>query len=42
MSDIDNLTKELLKFRDKRNWKQFNTSKDIALAKTIERAESKK
>jgi NTP pyrophosphatase (non-canonical NTP hydrolase) len=29
----------LLKFRDERDWKQFHTSKDLALAISIEAAE---
>jgi NTP pyrophosphatase (non-canonical NTP hydrolase) len=39
MSDIDDLTARLLKFRDERNWQQFHNSKDLALAITVEAAE---
>ena len=39
MNDIEILTKELLKFRDARNWSQFHNSKDLALALSIEAAE---
>lgn len=39
MSDIDDLTDRLLKFRDERNWQQFHNSKDLALAITVEAAE---
>lgn len=38
-SDIDEITALLLKFRDQRNWAQFHTSKDLALALSIEAAE---
>lgn len=39
MSDIKTLTEALIKFRDDRDWKQFHTSKDLALALSIEAAE---
>ena len=39
MSDFDFLISELEKFRDARGWKQFHTSKDLALAIAIEAAE---
>lgn len=39
MSDIDKITKELLKFRDARDWKQFHDSKNLATAISIEAAE---
>ena len=39
MSDFDFLVSELEKFRDARDWKQFHTSKDLALAIAIEAAE---
>lgn len=39
MSDFDILIKELIKFRDERNWEQFHNSKDLALAISIEAAE---
>jgi NTP pyrophosphatase (non-canonical NTP hydrolase) len=39
MNDIQILIAELQKFRDERNWDQFHTSKDLALAISIEAAE---
>jgi NTP pyrophosphatase (non-canonical NTP hydrolase) len=39
MSDIKEIIKELVKFRDERNWKQFHDSKNLALALFIEAAE---
>jgi NTP pyrophosphatase (non-canonical NTP hydrolase) len=39
MSDIQEITRELVRFRDERNWEQFHTSKDLALALSIEAAE---
>jgi NTP pyrophosphatase (non-canonical NTP hydrolase) len=39
MNDIQILITELQKFRDERNWDQFHTSKDLALAISIEAAE---
>jgi NTP pyrophosphatase (non-canonical NTP hydrolase) len=39
MSDFDFLISELEKFRDARDWKQFHTTKDLALAISIEAAE---
>jgi NTP pyrophosphatase (non-canonical NTP hydrolase) len=39
MNNIEYLIKELQKFRDARNWKQFHNSKDLALAISIEAAE---
>jgi len=39
MNEIQILIIELQKFRDERNWKQFHTSKDLALAISIEAAE---
>jgi NTP pyrophosphatase (non-canonical NTP hydrolase) len=39
MNDIQILIDELQKFRDERNWNQFHTSKDLALAISIEAAE---
>jgi NTP pyrophosphatase (non-canonical NTP hydrolase) len=38
-SDISEITKWLLKFRDERNWEQFHNSKDLALAISIEASE---
>jgi NTP pyrophosphatase (non-canonical NTP hydrolase) len=39
MTDIDNLTKQLIKFRDERDWAQFHDSKNLALALSIEASE---
>ena len=39
MSDIQELTKKVITFRDKRDWKQFHNPKDLALSITLEAAE---
>ncbi len=39
MSDISEITKALLKFRDERDWAQFHDSKNLATAISIEAAE---
>ena len=39
MSDIKDITAELLRFRDARDWKQFHDSKNLASAISIEAAE---
>ena len=39
MSDIKKLTEKIVKFRDKRDWKQFHNPKDIALSMVLEAAE---
>jgi NTP pyrophosphatase (non-canonical NTP hydrolase) len=39
MSEINEITQGLIKFRDERNWEQFHNSKDLALALSIEAAE---
>jgi len=39
MTDLDEITKKLIEFRDERNWKQFHNSKDLALALSIEAGE---
>jgi len=39
MSDFNLLIEELHRFRDARDWKQFHTTKDLALALSIEAAE---
>ncbi len=39
MSDIEQLTKKILEFRDARNWKQFHNPKDLAISLTLEAAE---
>ncbi len=35
-SEIAVLTKEIIAFRDERDWKQFHNSKDLAIAASIE------
>ena len=37
--DIDRLIRQIVEFRDKRNWAQFHNSKDLALGLSIEAAE---
>jgi len=39
MSDISDLTKKLIEFRDVRDWKQFHNTKDLAIALSIESSE---
>jgi NTP pyrophosphatase (non-canonical NTP hydrolase) len=39
MPDIKNLTKKIINFRDKRDWKQFHNPKDVALSLALEVAE---
>jgi NTP pyrophosphatase (non-canonical NTP hydrolase) len=39
MSDISEITKALIKFRDERDWEQFHDSKNLAAAISIEAAE---
>lgn len=39
MSEIDNLTRKLVEFRDERDWKKFHNPKDLAIAINIESAE---
>jgi len=39
MSDIKNLIEKIKKFRDKRNWKQFHSPKDVALSLVLEATE---
>ena len=39
MSEIQSILEALITFRDKRNWKQFHNTKDLALALSIEAAE---
>jgi NTP pyrophosphatase (non-canonical NTP hydrolase) len=39
MSDLKDLQKKLLDFRDERDWAQFHNAKDLALALSIEAAE---
>jgi NTP pyrophosphatase (non-canonical NTP hydrolase) len=39
MKDIEEITKELLKFRNERDWEQFHNPKDLALAINVEAGE---
>lgn len=39
MSDIDEITEALIKFRNERDWAQFHDSKNLAVAISIEAAE---
>jgi NTP pyrophosphatase (non-canonical NTP hydrolase) len=39
MSDINDLIKELRRFRDERDWEQFHNPKDLALAINVEAGE---
>jgi NTP pyrophosphatase (non-canonical NTP hydrolase) len=38
-SELENLTKEIIHFRDDRDWAQFHNPKDLALAISIEASE---
>lgn len=39
MSDISDITSQLIKFRDERDWEQFHNPKDLAIALNIESSE---
>jgi dCTP diphosphatase len=39
MSDLKSLTRQVLQFRDERDWKQFHNPKDVALSLVLESAE---
>lgn len=39
MSDIKELTNEILKFRDQRDWAQFHNGKDLAISLNVEASE---
>ena len=39
MNDIKEITNELIRFRNERDWEQFHNPKDLALAISIESAE---
>lgn len=39
MKNLSELTQRVIEFRDKRDWKQFHTPKDMALSLTLEAAE---
>jgi NTP pyrophosphatase (non-canonical NTP hydrolase) len=36
---MEEIIKEILKFRDERNWKQFHNPKDLAISLTLEASE---
>jgi len=39
MSDIEELTKKIIEFRDARDWQQFHNPKDLAVALSVESSE---
>ena len=39
MSDIEEIIKKLIEFRNERDWEQFHNSKDLALAINVEAGE---
>ncbi|WP_069130085.1 nucleotide pyrophosphohydrolase [Rhodohalobacter halophilus] len=39
MSDIEDITNSITKFRDERDWEQFHNPKDLAVALNIEAGE---
>lgn len=39
MSDIEDLIKEIVSFRNERNWQQFHNPKDVALSLVLEATE---
>ena len=39
MSDIDDIIKKLIRFRNERDWEQFHNPKDLALAINVEAGE---
>lgn len=39
MSDLDELQKKVIAFRDARNWKQFHNPKDLTISLLLEAAE---
>ncbi|WP_430612591.1 nucleotide pyrophosphohydrolase [Flavobacterium sp. JP2137] len=39
MKNLDELTQEIIAFRDARDWQQFHNSKDLAIALSIEASE---
>jgi len=39
MSDLADLQKKIIAFRDARDWKQFHTAKDLAIGLNLEAAE---
>lgn len=39
MQEIEELTRKIIDFRDKRDWKQFNNPKDMAISLSLEASE---
>jgi NTP pyrophosphatase (non-canonical NTP hydrolase) len=39
MNEIQELTRQILEFRDEREWKQFHNSKDMAISLVLEASE---
>ena len=39
MTDIQEITRAILQFRDERDWAQFHTGKDIAICLSVEASE---
>lgn len=39
MTNLNDLTKKVIKFRDERDWKQFHNPKDVALSLSLEASE---
>jgi NTP pyrophosphatase (non-canonical NTP hydrolase) len=39
MNDIESILHQILAFRDKRDWKQFHNSKDLAISLSVESSE---
>lgn len=39
MSDLADIQKRIIEFRDKRNWKQFHNPKDLAISLSLEASE---
>lgn len=39
MTDLSTLTRQLLQFRDERNWRQFHTLKNLIISLNLEAAE---
>src|SRR3990167_3489818 len=39
MSDLEDLQKRIIAYRDKRNWEQFHNPKDLAISLALEAAE---
>ena len=39
MGEIEEITNEILKFRDERDWEQYHTGKDLAICLSVEASE---